>query len=54
MTQTTIPEGWKLVPIEPTENQLFRGCHSTFPNTNLSDLRAIYSMMLRTAPEPPQ
>lgn len=49
-TDTYDETKWRLAPVEPTENQLFRGCHSTLPNTNLPELRAIYSMMLRAAP----
>jgi hypothetical protein len=44
------PEGWQLVPKEPTRDMLFA------PNTIIQTYGAglIYSRMLSAAPEPPQ
>ena len=48
--QSTVPEGWKLVPIKPTENMRFAGagvsCSPTIPVE-------VYESMIDAAPQPP-
>ncbi|UXL06441.1 hypothetical protein [Achromobacter xylosoxidans] len=57
---TTIPDGWKLVPIEPNEAMLDAGCKQhrceqgdpwySSPDLGEGDCRDIYAAMLNTAP----
>ena len=42
----TIPEGWQLVPIEPTEHQCFQGVYATEKPIIKEDALAIYRAML--------
>jgi TnpA family transposase len=50
-----IPEGWKLVPIEPTDEMLNHFSGTNFRNLNPSKMAeeiAAYSRMLAAAPSP--
>ncbi|MGL6415581.1 hypothetical protein ACSZMN_16755 [Aeromonas veronii] len=49
----SVPEGWKLVPVEPT-NQMFEAGNSTYwaTSTNLGAIIATYKAMLAAAPKP--
>ena len=55
--QQTVPQGWKLVPIEPTEAQLAtvrsQKSHPCAPDRWDSNNRRIYMHMLAAAPVPP-
>jgi hypothetical protein len=46
-----IPEGWKLVPVEPTTAMMLRGT-GAFLSIGTSTARAIYRNMLAAAPSP--
>ncbi|MGN3704502.1 hypothetical protein [Achromobacter xylosoxidans] len=60
---TTIPDGWKLVPIEPNEAMLDAGCKQhrceqgdpwySSPDLSEGDCKAIYAAMLDAAPAHP-
>lgn len=58
----SVPEGWKLVPVEPTDDMLANvdeevggHCHScTKWNASWSDCRRVYAAMLAAAPQAPQ
>ena len=54
-TQTTIPKGWKLVPIEPTKAMTDRGIKAMnlFRYDWVSELFAncVYAVMVAAAPE---
>lgn len=53
-----VPEGWKLVPMEPTETMISRGVNE-FQHTRYigvdsrADWKACYRGMLAVAPTPP-
>ena len=49
----SVPEGWKLVPVEPT-NQMFEAGNSAYwsTETNRCAIIATYSAMLAAAPKP--
>lgn len=49
-TERRVPEGWKLVPIEPTEQQLFLAYQAQSEAT-LDGIRSIYEAMLNAAPK---
>ncbi|HDQ4038967.1 TPA: hypothetical protein P8L14_004518 [Yersinia enterocolitica] len=46
-----IPEGWKLVPIEPTRQMMSQG-HFSMGGTDRGKFMRIYQAMLAAAPEP--
>lgn len=48
--QVAVPQGWKLVPIEPTDEM----CESCLQVHNSDDAKAAYTAMLAAAPRPPQ
>lgn len=49
-----IPEGWQLVPIQPTEEMLLAGLHDSDKNvTRLSTRTWVWGQMLDAAPSPP-
>ena len=58
----SVPAGWKLVPVEPTDDMLANvdeevggHCHScTKWNASWSDCRRVYAAMLAAAPQAPQ
>lgn len=46
-----VPEGWKLVPVEPTERMQVRGYTAMAPETaEHVDTEAVYRAMLAAAP----
>lgn len=47
---TTIPDGWKLVPIEPTRQMMSQG-HFALGGTDRGKFRRIYQAMIAAAPE---
>jgi hypothetical protein len=47
-----IPDGWKLVPIEPTTDQIDGMALGTRPAISFDEAREIYSAALRAAPLP--
>lgn len=52
-----VPDGWKLVPVEPTGGQIMYGIHCLEKNDDLPDIGygpksvAIYRAMLSAAPD---
>jgi hypothetical protein len=46
------PEGWKLVPVEPTDAMLDEGVHQVYEPTNRNDLERAWSEMVAAAPLP--
>ena len=52
----SVPEGWKLVPIEPTEKMINEGtCAATLPGPHYIDsacAKQCWTNMLAAAPEP--
>ncbi len=46
-----VAEGWRLVPVEPTEDLLKAGC--AIPGVSLETGRRMWSQMLAAAPTPP-
>lgn len=46
----TVPEGWKLVPVDPTREML----RSAFPASGPVTANAVYRAMLAAAPQPPK
>ncbi len=46
-----VPEGWKLVPVEPTSAMTFMGQHVRYPTSN--SIGTIWREMLTHAPTPP-
>ena len=52
-----VPEGWKLVPVEPTREMLDRGSHNVNCNYHYGTMETIakhaYKAMLTAAPTPP-
>lgn len=49
----SVPEGYALVPVEPTEAMLNSGLFGLEPMLHVSDIRAIYDDMLSARPEVP-
>lgn len=45
-----VPDGWKLVPIEPTRQMMSQG-HFALGGTDRGKFRRIYQAMLAAAPE---
>ncbi len=54
----TIPEGWKLVPVEPTPGMTEAGdlffTNQSFKNVSPAQIKRIYGDMLAAAPEAPK
>ncbi|MFE1817044.1 hypothetical protein [Metapseudomonas otitidis] len=48
-----VPEGWKLVPIEPTDAMLEIGAQCVYEPTGKEDIGDVWSNMLIEAPTPP-
>lgn len=48
--QSAVPEGWKLVPLEPTSAMLEAGWKSGKDDRNYSAIREIHRAMLAAAP----
>jgi hypothetical protein len=46
-----VPEGWKLVPVEPTRQMMSQG-HFAMAGTDRGKFRRIYQAMLAAAPTP--
>lgn len=46
-----VPEGWKLVPIAPTEAQLDAVCNTV--HSDRTAYRGVYRLMVDAAPAPP-
>ena len=49
-----IPDGWKLVPIEPTKDLLLAARRATLCNIRESEIKNIYKAMLSASPLPPK
>ena len=47
-----IPEGWKLVPVEPTVDQLIAGAAAKAQGMDGDVKAAIYTAMVKAAPQP--
>jgi hypothetical protein len=47
-----IPEGWQIVPIEPTEDMLETVRHAYWPDISSDDITSIYAAMLAAVPAP--
>lgn len=57
---TTVPPGWKLVPVEPTEAMLTDMhdavrilCEPDYLSATITNDRDVWAVMLAAAPEPP-
>ena len=50
-TQVVVPEGWKLVPVEPTDDMISAGADAT--NAYRVDVMRAYDAMLAAAPDAP-
>lgn len=58
-----VPEGWKLVPVEPTDDMIDKGCDEhcceqgdswySAPALSYGDAKSVYSAMLAAAPAAP-
>lgn len=48
---TEIPDGWQIVPIEPTPEMIYGGCLSTI-DFHPEQLKLIWSWMIAEAPKP--
>ena len=57
LEKVRVPEGWKLVPVEPTREMLDRGSHNVNCNYHYGTMETIakhaYKAMLTAAPTPP-
>jgi len=53
-TGCVVPEGWKLVPVEPTEVQVQAGVYADDLRTGFEAVRHIYRAMLTAAPQSAQ
>jgi hypothetical protein len=48
----TVPEGWKLAPVEPDEKMRQAGIDAYFSDDNVDGLCDVYRAMLAAAPKP--
>jgi len=49
-SETTIPQGWKLVPVEPTEEMMKVGWYKTFSKPAA---KRVWQEMISVSPEAP-
>lgn len=51
---TNVPDGWKLVPVEPTEAMMDAGLYQSSHDATWADVFSSWKDMLAAAPEPPE